>query len=556
MLLFSLILCCFLLQMIRLRALVQEPTSTPELDGELHVPASGTASQAQRKRRSRISINGFMAPSVFKHTAPSPPRVLDESKAITTSTASSSSGFGPRKLRKPRSIPDLTSSASGYFGDATSNSQNVYTGRAHSQSVTAADMPRPNVQATSAVIEEPPRSTGDIFSNVMGWMTLPSSPLTSSGMTPSSHSVLTPTDATQSERCSVHSKEFIEHPFGRCISFDSPIRSSAVFLPPISVVREMQSFESGLTARADTQTRSPTEEPPQRPESFDSLASDSSNITSLSIDDLKPSPSPSRSSHRAIPSLQSCSYTRYPTTVFDVIQNYRGLPMLDSLSAESRQPTIKLSLSALDGAIPRDDPRFVIWGDVDSADNASIDKASLHDSHADAISSKSRPRSHVHSVSSKSKKRSLKSKSYGSGSPETQVPDAESETDDDVRSETAHRMLMAATIERWIAQLTSQYDYDELLIFYLTYRTYIGPLDLCHLLICRFHWALEEPQEPHEVMVKQIVRLRTFVAFRFWLLTFFRVDFLPNTELCLLLANWLNTLWRDPILDRYHDARV
>ena len=149
------------------------------------------------------------------------------------------------------------------------------------------------------------------------------------------------------------------------------MRSSAVF-PPL--LREMQFFESGLTARAGTQVRSPTEEPPQHPESFDLLASDSYITTSLTVDDPKPFPSPSRSSHRTISSLESCSYTQYPTTIFDVIQNYRGLPMLDSLSAESRQPTIKLSLSARDGAIPRDNPRFVIWRDIDPAENASIDK--------------------------------------------------------------------------------------------------------------------------------------------------------------------------------------
>ena len=73
---------------------------------------------------------------------------------------------------------------------------------------------------------------------------------------------------------------------------------------------------------------------------------------------------------------------------------------------------------------------------------------------------------------------------------------------------------MAAMIERWIAQLTSQFDYDELMIFFVTYRTYIDALDLCHLLICRFHWALKEPITPHEVMVKQIVRVRTFIANR------------------------------------------
>ena len=427
-------------------------------------------------------------------------------------------------------------------------------------------MPRPTVQTVN-VNEAPARPSGDVFSCVMGWAGAPGSPLTSSGLTPSSRSLLTPSDTpSQSplEVCSQHSKEFIEHPFGRNVSFDSPFRSSAIFLP--SIIREMQSFESARTARAEPLAK-PVEtadseapqrpdslKPIQRPDSINSFASSNSSEKEQGSDVTPESTTPVTA--RAVPLAETYVYTRYQTAVFDVIQNYRGLPMFDMLSEASRQPTVKMSLSALDGAVPRDDPRFVIWGDVGNYDGIhDIEKESLQGS----SSARSRPQSRV--FSTHSRKQSLKGKAQGLPEVREPSPDRRSAAGDGASSRSgdmdgSERVLMAATIERWIAQLTSQFDYDELLIFFLTYRTYIDALDLCHLLICRFHWALEEPTTPHEVMVKQIVRVRTFIAIRYWLLTFFRVDFLPKRELCLLFANWLNTLWRDPILDRYNDARV
>ena len=62
-----------------------------------------------------------------------------------------------------------------------------------------------------------------------------------------------------------------------------------------------------------------------------------------------------------------------------------------------------------------------------------------------------------------------------------------------------------------------------LLLFFLTYRTYISPVDLAHLFICRFHWALMDETGAAggngggtgtDDRVKGIVRLRTFVALR------------------------------------------
>ena len=118
------------------------------------------------------------------------------------------------------------------------------------------------------------------------------------------------------------------------------------------------------------------------------------------------------------------------------------------------------------------------------------------------------------------------------------------------------KMLVAATIERWIAQLTSELNYDELLIFFLTYRTYVSAVDLGHLLICRFHWALGEPLNSRDENARRVVRVRTFTAIRYWALTFFNVDFVPDRELRLLFANWLNSLRKDPIMQRHRDALV
>jgi len=206
-------------------------------------------------------------------------------------------------------------------------------------------------------------------------------------------------------------------------------------------------------------------------------------------------------------------HTRYSTEVFDVLQTYRGLPVLERLLEDSETAVIKMTLTADESAAPRNDPRFVIWGTVTMESQADDSQTSRRSSGEFA-----------HMVTSDGPER--------------------------------ERVLVAATIERWLAQLTSALDYDELLVFFLTYRSYVTALDLCHLLICRFHWALGRSADGGDDMVRRVVRVRTFVAIRYWLLTFFAVDFVPNRELRLVLASWLNTLRRDPILQKHTDAMV
>lgn len=257
------------------------------------------------------------------------------------------------------------------------------------------------------------------------------------------------------------------------------------------VVREMQSFESGLTARADdNQPRVPMKQkqPLDIMNKAQVLAPNTRNVTP------------------------------YSTSVFDILQMYSGVPLPDTLSEDSNEPTVKLTFTLT--VAPRDDPRFVIWGELFPGDE------DMSQSTTDLSSGGHR----------------LSRIQNGDTLPRPQ---------DGLKT-----VIMAATIERWIAQLTSELNYEELLSFFLTYRTYISSIDLCHLLICRFHWALESPLSPNEETVRKIVRVRTFIAIRYWLITFFRIDFVPNTALCQVFSGWLNTLRRDPILVALPDALV
>ncbi|QRW26720.1 RasGEF domain-containing protein [Rhizoctonia solani] len=182
-----------------------------------------------------------------------------------------------------------------------------------------------------------------------------------------------------------------------------------------------------------------------------------------------------------------CSVLKYPTGVFQVLQTYRGLPSLDALLESHDTPTARLSTTT--SAVPENDPRFVIFGDL----KPSSDTIIAHN-----------------------RRKITKPK-----------PSAPTSVSSD-RDSSDERTIMAATIERWVAQLTSELNYDALMIFFLTYRGYVSANDLFHLLICRFHWALEPTTSAQDETVRRIVRVRSFIVFRFWLATFFQVDFSPN----------------------------
>ena len=450
------------------------------------------------------------------------------------------------------------------------------------------------------------------------------------------------------------------------------------------VLREMQSFESGLTARAYPVPGTKEKEREKlsiRTSMAISESEPDAAIVNAAVDGYESSGSsdyesafppstpvptkqtlPIHTRHTSVPvfsqetqspSLETSSHSRYSTQVFDVLQSYRGIPLLDKLSEDAECPeTTVIRLSARNelNAAPKDDPRFVMWGEVWSGfgpneeDGASMDvnasvgglsrltgsatgaeTTSNHGSMVvqgptdQTLGSKKGKKgsmsltgpgtqqgptvtttsvSTLSSVSLASSSHSIPGRlaiSNTDGSPPTPrvQPPTSSHLGRSLNGEAPRKALIAATIERWIAQLTSELNYDELLIFFLTYRTYISAIDLCHLLICRFHWALESSSSSppstagsarssyrlssntgmgngigfgnsltvkdnlsNDDMVKRIVRVRTFIAIRYWLLTFFAIDFVPNRELRILFGNWLNTLAKDPTLYGKKDIMV
>lgn len=120
------------------------------------------------------------------------------------------------------------------------------------------------------------------------------------------------------------------------------------------------------------------------------------------------------------------------------------------------------------------------------------------------------------------------------------------------------RFLMAATPERWIAELTSSLDSTLLTTFFLTYRSFITPSSLLSLLLTRFNWSLRSSSSPlsssfaggtspaegmdgaADEAGRRIVRVRSFLVLRYWLVNHFTDDFVPDRELRARLCGWLN----------------
>ena len=435
-------------------------------------------------------------------------------------TPTHDAGTARKFLRRTKSIPDMFGVAIGTSYCENPSRQPTPTGRTHSHSVTGADMPR-SLSSEPPIADQPKPPSGDIFAETMYWR---------NGSVPTSPSVSGSSGGS-----------YIPYPFGPGITFDSPTsHEELAFLPLPRALREMQSFESGLTARADDMMRHVGSGPPSPRDldiAFESKDADSPSppprlaLSPFGDDSDIPPPDPALA-----PLPETSMHSRYSPEVFDVLQTYRGLPLLDRLFPDSSgETTIKMSLRTDDSAAPRDDPRFVLWGETHLNPDIDTDEISLSQSSRTGITSPTGSRR---------------------GKPSVDIPSLRISEDDPNGNVNSRRVLLAATIERWIAQLTSDFNYDELLNFFLTYRTYISAVDLCHLLICRFHWSLSGHATKQDDLARKIVRVRTFVAVRYWLLTFFVMDFLPNRELRLLLASWLNSLVKDPVLKRHQDGLV
>lgn len=482
-----------------------------------------SALSSQPRRRSRMSVHSFLPPVMFNKVS----AAGSSSQAPFKSPEAQGGSRSPpvRKLRKTRSIPNLGGSPAPTPSTAPAQ-PSTPTGRPHAHSVSSVDAFRPPQLPSVDTASSGP--SHDVFAEVLGWNGVPPSPLSSESALRSSRSFYAPSERPIDQFGEELSPDIIRHPFGRGVKFDAPSWHATPNLGPPPVLREMQSFDSVLTARADPRPASVRTGKLRARLSDDSVSEE----TTSSSPSTPVIPEP-----KFEPLAETAVHSRYSTDLFDVLQNYRGLPRLDTITSLPDPPTIRLSLKADDSAAPRDDPRFVIWGEVEAsdADENSPSRSTAELSSAPSGSSRGKHMRERHSVSG---------------------PDASFLKVPSPSAESSKRVVVAATIERWIAQLTSELNYDELLIFFLTYRTYISGTDLGHLLICRFHWALAQPTSVQDETVRRIVRVRTFIAIRYWFLTFFAIDFVPNDDLRELFANWLNALRKDPILRHHKDAMV
>lgn len=107
--------------------------------------------------------------------------------------------------------------------------------------------------------------------------------------------------------------------------------------------------------------------------------------------------------------------------------------------------------------------------------------------------------------------------------------------------------LMYGTVEALITYITSPHilNYQFLVDFFLTFRSYIQPLPLLELLLCRLSWCLKkslDKSDKEKALVGKLTLIRTFVTIRHWLLNHFHDDFINDSMLRTLFATTINEL--------------
>ncbi|KAI8991900.1 hypothetical protein BDF20DRAFT_909611 [Mycotypha africana] len=114
------------------------------------------------------------------------------------------------------------------------------------------------------------------------------------------------------------------------------------------------------------------------------------------------------------------------------------------------------------------------------------------------------------------------------------------------------KVIEAASVYKLVEKLTNSLDYTFMTDFFLTYRDFLFPEDLCRLLILRFYWALQTDEES-----RKVVRVRSFIVFRHWLNNYFVHDFIGNQRLRILLVSFLNELPQHPLIHKSpRDQRI
>lgn len=119
-----------------------------------------------------------------------------------------------------------------------------------------------------------------------------------------------------------------------------------------------------------------------------------------------------------------------------------------------------------------------------------------------------------------------------------------------VRLSPTNGAVTAATPARLVAEITSPtfLDYELISDFFLSFRSFLDPAVLLRMLVARFRWALAMEDE-----IGTVVRVRTFVAMRHWLLNYFIDDFVIDYQLRISFCLLINTFVEDLLEEGLHD---
>lgn len=131
-----------------------------------------------------------------------------------------------------------------------------------------------------------------------------------------------------------------------------------------------------------------------------------------------------------------------------------------------------------------------------------------------------------------------------SRTPPTSVPNRSLEMQ--IRRSPSSGHILAATTAQLIAQITSSnlLDYELLSDFFLTFRVFLTPHELISRLADRLSQSLRATDDSG-----RIVRVRTFVALRHWVLNYFLDDFIGDYSLRHQFCEVVNNLSRDLLQD-------
>lgn len=104
--------------------------------------------------------------------------------------------------------------------------------------------------------------------------------------------------------------------------------------------------------------------------------------------------------------------------------------------------------------------------------------------------------------------------------------------------------VINGTVEALLTYITSPdvLNYQFQINLFLTFRSYMDPLPLLELLLCRLSWSLKKSlsENDEDQYYGRLILIRTFVTIRHWLLNHFQDDFINNIILRSLFTNTIN----------------